>query len=199
MIKPVSLKRQHGRVRSDSWLRSQGNLARTARPVADRLQNPADYQAPSTALTGELTTTARVLTEQMSTPAKPFSKLTQELLKGPTFTELNWFKPPTTPDVIKKLQAIKFDMNNIVIHHDEGYQAITPAMNVKALRRYEHPHAPNSVTLFGQHANWHAGMSDAEIVAEARRLLIHLITHEIDEVLFVAGLGPDPHASPVQR
>jgi len=35
-----------------------------------------------------------------------------------------------------------------------------------------------------------------EAVREARRLMIELVAHEIDEWLYVAGLGPNPHLWP---
>lgn len=126
----------------------------------------------------------------------PFPEASQKVLKSITFVEasLTWPAPPTVPDVVKKLAAIKLDIKELSVFHDEGYRLMQPAMRVKALRRDEHPQMEPNIQLWGKQAYWVSGMTDAEIVAKARDLLLHLVTHEIDEVLFVAGLGPDPHA-----
>lgn len=105
---------------------------------------------------------------------------------------------PRKPEVVRKLEAISFDMTKIKVGSGGPLgMTIQPYMEVQALRRNEHPYMLPTITLFGEYATYNEKTTDAEIVAKARDLLIHLITHEIDEVLFVAGLGPDPHAPEV--
>jgi len=89
--------------------------------------------------------------------------------------------------VIEKLMHIQFDLSAIRFKEIVPSGAIFPTAKVMNLRSS----GPHEIELWGELA--HASDSDEEIVARARRALINFVTHEIDEVLFAAGLGPDPH------
>jgi hypothetical protein len=108
------------------------------------------------------------------------------------------YAPPPPRNVIEKLERLDIQMRDIRVESSVGFfpvglkRRIGVRMRVPLLRREEHPFAPREIDLYGGYAT--ASGTDEEIVATARRLLIDLVTHEIDEALFVAGLGPDPHA-----
>jgi hypothetical protein len=116
--------------------------------------------------------------------------------------ELDWLYPqkPQLPEsvsaVLKKLERIKLTMRDIHLVSGDtwaGGRAIQPHMKVTLLRREELPYynVSDEVDLGGSTES--VPSDPAELVRRARQLLIELVTHEIDEVLYVAGLGPDPH------
>lgn len=51
-----------------------------------------------------------------------------------------------------------------------------------------------TLNLLGGSFDLRACVSPQEKIAKARAAMIELFTHEVDEWLFMAGLGPDPHA-----
>jgi hypothetical protein len=101
-------------------------------------------------------------------------------------------RPAPHAETLAKLKAISFDMREIRLTVGNGWfgQELQAHAEVKPLR------VETTLTTCTLNGISHTleGLSSAELVKRARDALIGLITHEIDEVLFVAGLGPDPHA-----
>jgi hypothetical protein len=147
--------------------------------------------------------------ELLKTAARVMREFTKDVIKAPEVLPPLTFKPltfketgvyvrnlapmPAVRDVVRKLGSLSIDMKQLTVDHSLRGHSIQPGMMVKLLRR-ENPYTPNEIHLSGSIASIASTATDAEVVDAARKLMIELVTHEIDEALYVAGLGPDPHA-----
>lgn len=114
-----------------------------------------------------------------------------------------WLSAPTPAELLRdKLSSINFSIRDIGLDYapsiNGGGAGLTPSCRVQPRK------APGDFTIIGEtHLHGITAIVDekdpALTIRRAKLTIMALLEHEVDEMFFKAGLGPDPHATPISN